>query len=240
MGAPQTVVDRLRWLFAETLVIVIGVLIALGLDDYRTAQQERRLEIDYIQRIQDDLDQDFEYIAQIMQPRVKTKRASLELVAPVIRGQAPVPDDEFEFLKNVSLGGVLGGSTDDWYRDTTFQDMRATGNLRLIRDPAVRAEITDYYETLEYHTWRVQQRMSGYSNFVHSVIPAELREDLSLQDIERFGVDFALQRIVSDEFRILLNQEYNLMLFTESLNYEEYALSLREVLQTYRIELEGD
>jgi len=68
---------KLRWLFAETLVIVLGVLIALGLDDYRTGQYERRLTIDYVQRIQGDLNQDLGYIAAIWVPRLKNKRESL-------------------------------------------------------------------------------------------------------------------------------------------------------------------
>ena len=34
---------KIRWLFAETLVIVLGVLIALGLDEYRTDRYEEAL-----------------------------------------------------------------------------------------------------------------------------------------------------------------------------------------------------
>ena len=35
----------LRWLFGETIVIVLGVLVALSLDDIWTARQERNLEL---------------------------------------------------------------------------------------------------------------------------------------------------------------------------------------------------
>ena len=40
--------SRLHWLVSETLVIVLGVLIALGLDDYWTDRQERDLELEYL------------------------------------------------------------------------------------------------------------------------------------------------------------------------------------------------
>ena len=232
--------NKLRWLFAETLVIVLGVLIALALDDYRTDQYERRLAIDYVQRIQGDVNQDLGYIATVWVPRLKMKRESLEFIAPVIRGQQAVPADILGFMTHVSLGGVMGTSAAVWYTDTTFQDMRATGNLRLIQDPTIRAEISDYYETLESETLRVERRFTNYVQFVHSVMPAELRDDIDLESLEEFGADYALQRLLTDEFRNALNQEYNLMLFMESMRYQVFAESLLEVLEAYRVRLEGE
>jgi len=239
MAEKMASANKLRWLFAETLVIVLGVLIALALDDYRTDQYERRLAIDYVQRIQDDLNQDLRYIATIWVPRLKMKRESLEFIAPVIRGQQSVPADTLGFMTHVSLGGVMGTSAAVWYTDTTFQDMRATGNLRLIQDPTIRAEISDYYETLESETLRVERRFTNYVQFVHSVMPAELRDDLDLESLEEFGADYALQRLLTDEFRNALNQEYNLMLFMESMRYQVFAESLLEVLEAYRITLDN-
>lgn len=232
-------VKNIRWLVAETLVVVLGILIALGLDDYRTGINERRLAIEYVGRVQDDLDRDFRYIAAIFNPRLKIKRESLESVAPIIRGQSPVPADRVAFLKSVSLGGVLGTSAVDWFTDTTFQDMRATGNLRLIQDAAVRAEIAEYYEMLESQTLRVERRFSNYVPFVHSVMPSELREDIDMESLDEFGIDYAIERLLSDEFRELLNQEYNLMLFMERIEYEDFARSLYNDLESYRIRLES-
>ena len=58
-------VKSVRWLVAETLVVVLGILIALGLDDYRTGINERRLAIEYVERIQDDVDRDLRYLAAV-------------------------------------------------------------------------------------------------------------------------------------------------------------------------------
>jgi hypothetical protein len=235
----ETISTRgIRWLVAETLVVVLGIVIALGLDDYRTDRFERKLEIEYVERIQNDIERDLEYIDLVWHPRLRMKREALDSIAPIVRSQAPVPDDAIEFLKEVSLGGVMGTSAMVWYTDTTFQDMRATGNLRLIEDAAIRAEISEYYEVLESETLRVERRFSGYVSFVHSVMPAELRDNIDSESIERFGVDFALKRVLTNEFRNLLNQEYNLMLFMEGRRYEAFARSLYDDLETYRIELQ--
>lgn len=231
--------EKLRWLFAETLVIVLGVLIALGLDDYRTNQYERRLAIDYIQRIQNDLSRDLDYIDRIWVQRLKIKRESLEAIAPVIRRQAQLPDDVEEFLTHVARGGIAGTSAASWYTDTTFQDMRATGNLRLIKDPEIRAEISRYYEAVQSEALRVEARFTNYVPFVHAILPAELRDDIDLGALEEFGTDYALRRLLTDDFRDLLNQEYNLLLFLESREYQTFSQSLFERLEAYRIELDN-
>lgn len=150
-----------------------------------------------------------------------------------------MPTDSVAFLKSVSLGGVIGTTAAAWYTDTTFQDMRATGNLRLIQDAAVRAEIAEYYEMLESEALRLERRFTNYVPFVHSVMPSELREDIDSESLEKFGTDYALERLLSDEFRELLNQEYNLMLFMERVEVEEFARSLYDELESYRISLES-
>ena len=231
---------KLRWLIAETLVIVLGILIALALDDYRTNQYERRLAIDYVQRVQDDLSRDLEYIDRIWVQRLRIKRESLEAIAPIIRGQSQVPDNVEGFLKQVARGGIAGTSAATWYTDTTFQDMRATGNLRLIRDADIRAQISRYYEAVQSEALRVEARFTDYTSFVHAVLPAELRDEIDLVALEAFGTEYALNRLLTDEFRDLLNQEYNLMLFLESREYQVFAQSLFDALEAYRIELEND
>ncbi len=40
--------SRASWLLSETLVVVLGVLIALGLNDYWTGREERALELQYL------------------------------------------------------------------------------------------------------------------------------------------------------------------------------------------------
>jgi len=231
---------RVRWLFAETLVIVLGVLIALGLDEYRDNRNEQRLAVEYIQRMQNDVAQDLLYLSNGWYPRLKIKHESLDKIAPIIRGQAPMPEDLDEFFRNVSRGAMQGAAVDDWVTDTTFQDLRATGNLRLIRNADVRAIISSYYETLRKQLARVEARHTDYVQYVHSIVPGELRDDMDLDSVKTFGVDFALKRLMSDEFRGLLNQEYNTMLFMEmeSSPFAEFVDSFQQELESYRIELE--
>jgi hypothetical protein len=87
---------------------------------------------------------------------------------------------------------------------------------------------------------RVESRFTDYISFVHTVIPAELREEIDMDSLEEFGVEYALQRLLSDDFRNLVNAEYNALLFMESRDYEDLANSLLEDLDSYRFELEAE
>ena len=110
MSARLLSADKIRWLFAETLVIVLGVLIALGLDDTWTDRQERLMAIDYIQRVQDDVNEDLRYIRDTWHPRLRIKRDALDAIVPVVRGQEPVPEDVVTFFRNVSRGGMMSAN----------------------------------------------------------------------------------------------------------------------------------
>ncbi len=231
--------DKIRWLFAETLVIVLGVLIALGLDNAWTDRQERMLAIDYVQRVQADVNVDLIYIRDIWLPRLRMKRDALDAIGPVVRGQVPFPEDVVTFLRNVSRGGMMSATAQPWFANTTFEDLRSTGNLRLIRDPDVRGAISRYYGGMENEFDRLQGRHTNYVSFVHTAMPAELREDIGLEALEEFGIDYALKRLLSDEFRNLVNEEYNTMLFMQSIDFERNAELLYRNLETYRRKLEG-
>ena len=116
-----------RWLIAEMLVIVLGVLIALGLDDAADAREERQLEISYLERLEQELRSDLAYIQEEFQPGVARKKAALEAILPVIRGDQSLPEDPESFFMNISLGGILSASERlDFASDATFAPLEAS------------------------------------------------------------------------------------------------------------------
>lgn len=224
-----------RWLLAETLVIVLGVLIALGLNDAWTQREERQLEISYLERLEQEFKGDLSYIHEVYLPGLEQKKIALESIAPYVRDQRPVPEESLEFLRNVSRGGILGGSERlTFLSDATFRDLQSTGNLRLIRDTEIRAAITNYYLAIENELTRIEGRNSGYVKYIHGVIPAELRDDMDMAEIESMGLEFALARLTSDEFRAIANAEYNKMLLMGEIPFEIEILNMIEQISAYR------
>ncbi len=213
---------RWRWLFWETLIIVVGVLIAFAVNDYWSDQQERELEIQYLKRVHAELKRDEAWVSGYNEGAMKAKFAALDAITPVVRGREPVPDDVETFLVNVTLGGIGGASPNYFVNTTTFDDLIATGNLRLIQDTNIRGKLSSYYNLYENNHGRTVERKTGYFMFVHSILPAELRQSISMEAMEEFGIERALEKILTNEFRDLLNQEYNFGIFIRDL-YAQYA-----------------
>jgi len=231
--------SRLRWLLSETLVVVLGVLIALGLNDYWSYRQERILELQYIERIHADVSTDIEFSDQFVGDLLERKFLALDTIAPIVRGKEAVPEDVESFLRNVALGGLGGASSTYWVTSTTFEDLKFTGNLRLIRDADLRTKIVRYYDDFDTFYTRSRDRKTGYVEFVHSLLPAELREDMNLAAMEKFGTDLAVERFTSIEFQDLLKQEYNYAFFNQRTDRSSSAKRLAKDLEIYVEQLEG-
>lgn len=232
--------DRWRWLFSETLIIVLGVLIAFAVNDYWTDRQDRQLELQYLKRVHADLESDLQLVSEL-DAAASRKLQALDAIAPVVRGLEPVPKDLEAFLRDVTLGGIGGASPAYFVTATTFEDLKATGNLRLIRNTDIRSQLNNYYVNFESQHDRILARRTGYFMYVHSMLPAELRDSMTMNDISEFGMEHALQKILSHEFQDLLNQEYNFAYFVKSMYglYTEASRDLAEEVQKHIEELEG-
>jgi len=204
---------RWRWLIGETLVIVIGVLIALGIEQAWSDRQDREFELAYLKRIHADVLRDIDFVDGFSRRRLAMKMDALDTIGPVVRGVRPLPGDVETFFKNVSRGAIGGVSPTYFVRRSTFEDLISTGNLRLINDANLRTQIVSYYTVYDIQYNRIVERLTDYPAFVHGIVPAELRNELNLAAIQPFNVDRAIEQVMSDEFQTLLNREYNLGLF---------------------------
>lgn len=231
--------SRLQWLLSETLVVVLGVLIAISLDDYWTDRQERDLEIQYVARILEDIHADIDYVDAAIRDLWIRKLEALDAIAPIVRGRDPVPDDLESFLRNVALGGMGGASSTRWVTSTTIDDLISTGNLRLIRDADLRRKIARYYADFDTLYGRSRDRRSGYVKYVHTLLPAELRQDMDLAAMKDFGTDRAVEGFTSIEFQNLLNQEYNFTFFVQRTDFGAAGKRLAADLEDYAHQLNG-
>lgn len=206
------------------------MLIAFAVNDYWSERQDREIELQYLKRLHADLKSDEEWVSNYIENSIPRKMAALDAIAPVIRGREPVPEDKQEFFMNVMLGAIGGASPNYFVTTTTFEDLKATGHLRLVGDTAFRSAINKYYVDFNNNHNRVLARTTGYYMFVHGILPSELRQDIDMRAIQIFGVEKAFEKILSEEFRELLNQEYNFGYFLQR-TYPLYASSADELSQ---------
>jgi|GEM_PF-1401148 hypothetical protein len=204
---------RWRWLVGEVFVVIIGVLIALSIEQIWSDRLDRELELDYLNTIRSAVQADIDFVSGYLQERLKIKMDALEAIGPVVRGSLPVPDNMELFLNNVGMGAVGAVAPTYVVNREIFDDLVSTGNLPLIRDPRIRNEIAAYYSWYDSLYHRNLARLTEYPAFVLGILPSELRDELNLAAMESFNIDRAIEAIMSDEFETLLNREQNLAFF---------------------------
>jgi len=133
-----------RFLLGEFFVVVIGVLVALWVDQVQTARADAELEIEYLKSFLIDLDED---LAQFDSADAWSRRqeAAAATVLALYDGLPPT-ENIADLAAAVETAGWQYVLT---ITRNTIDDLTSTGNLRLIRDPALRRAIASYYTTVE-------------------------------------------------------------------------------------------
>ena len=150
---------KIPWtrLVAEFSVIVLGVTAALVADEWREARQERALERLYNARLSSDLTRDVELTRRTVRTgeevmdRLNRVLFTLDdpyIASPVPRGgEAVVPYDVLQKTDSigVDLSRALNGLRRFSHSRSTYDELIATGNIRVLSDHSLREAIAEYY-----------------------------------------------------------------------------------------------
>lgn len=219
---------------AEFVVIVIGVLVAFAVDDWANGRADRMAEVDYLRALVEDIRGDSAVWTDIHIDRMARTREILEATIPIARGDLPIPNDTASFLRAVSRSAsrqFIQGS------GPTYEELLATGSLRLIESVEVRSAIVDYYQTKSVAQLRSESGGSQLKDLVEGVLPQAIGgSDLFLGGSAGgeelvgsvFSVEAAIQTIVSTEAANAMGRH---------LNYVAYMASTMDTLFGRALEL---
>lgn len=135
-----------RWaqVVIELTLLIVGILVALAVDGWIEDRRDVRTEREYLERLQRDLDRDLavleEYVAfedRQVADGIAAYRAMRGAVQPA--GREAVAE---------SLTRLMSRRTIRLAR-STYTDLVSTGNIRLIRNTALRDQIATLYETTD-------------------------------------------------------------------------------------------
>jgi hypothetical protein len=186
----------LRTLARDFLLIVTGVLTALGLENWNAGNKDDRLETEYLRALVVDTRShmvDYEAQAERLQEHLdRTTR-----IWDWAHGATPKePVDEV--LLWVRLGGQLNLTTQ--FQNGAYQDLVNSGKLGIIRHRAVREALIDYHN---FHArWNTLSAANGqgatdqYTDAVAGVIPADVAwraaaaDDLTVVDLAPILAEF--------------------------------------------------
>lgn len=199
----------------ELGMVFLGVMAAFAVEGWRTDREERAQERQYLERLAADLRSDSATIDRNWTRALEIKVSAIQAIGPYVRGQSREIGDTLAFIQAVAMVGA-GGFTAWAFQTPTMEDLTATGNLRLIRDTALRAAISEHYRLIDSQKQRIAGRLPFYPMAVHALFPAEARSDLTMELLRAYGVGRILARIRTESFQDVLNQEENSALFQTS------------------------
>ena len=187
----------------EILLVSIGILLALQVNNWNEQRIEGNLEVQYVERLIQDLVADSLTMASAISVG-QLKEESIEAVIQALRDPSTVrksPGSALPILAFTYSRPAL--------QMTTFQELLSAGNLRLIQNEDLRFKISDHYRIVEEHFKRLDERRTQLVQAVNEIFPISSGE-ASVINEAFFSEPHAqerLDRLLGIEYRGLINQE---------------------------------
>jgi hypothetical protein len=124
---------------AEFLLIVLGVVAALGVDRWVQGIDDDRTEQEYLTLVLADLEANAQIFESMVADWGAARDAAAELSVAVATRSRP---SDSGLLIAVARAGTVSTIP---ARDASFRDMESTGNVRIISDRELRSEIVSYF-----------------------------------------------------------------------------------------------
>jgi len=209
-------IKYLRYAIGEIILVVIGILIALSINNWNENLKNKKLETSYLKRIYKDLDNDllqFEGTIKLAQERNKR----VLFLEQAIKDSQLVNKSSDYFVKSIVYANYT-------YRPAisnhSFEELKSSGRLALIKNEDLRVSIAKYYDLefsysqFDFIREDVQLKYNEYSRGILNqeqlnwVITTYYLPD-SISNISKKELDDIYQRFLSKkEFHSILPQVF--------------------------------
>lgn len=176
-----------RRLAAEFVVIVVGVLVALGVDAAWGARQDRVRGATYLRQLQADLSTRADALAEAISVDQRARDGADRALAALNASPLPPADSLATWIT-----AATNSSAAFYPTMGTVTVLVDSGELRLIRDEDVRRKVLQYHsgvastlrivDAVDPHMWRTLGRIGGMLSW-----PALLQPD----EASRFTIDWS-------------------------------------------------
>jgi hypothetical protein len=135
----------LFYAIGEILLVVIGILLALQVNNWNEERKQTNLSEEYIGRIAEDLDRLIE-ISGNQKQRMREILSSITETQRLLERGTPLSDSEKEIVDFAILW--FPRTTNQLPTMLTYEEMKGSGNLNLIRNILLRNELAEFYSYL--------------------------------------------------------------------------------------------
>ncbi len=160
----------------EIFLVMIGILLALQVNNWNTARSERHKEVKYLRSLKHDLQVDLVNLHEMIDLRRKKTNTAISLLSFTL------PKDARGILAMDSMVWVVFGWKDYHPRTNTLKELTNTGDLGLIRSDSIKAILLDIEQANAEVVTSVAHMRREYDEYLYDRA-ALLREQSPFRDI---------------------------------------------------------
>ena len=188
--------------FGEIVLVVIGILIALSINNWNQIRKDRITEDNYLNALIVELEQSILHNKNLLQDRMGRKLNGLNLGKEYSENKIQI-QDTLAFLYAVSYGGVFSGGI-SFGTKNVYTDLLSTGNLQLLKNDKLKKKLSEYYAELDRYEERINVHAGNFSNYMNTLRPFDPNNP---KLISKYDQSEMLNAFKSNEFRHLVDLE---------------------------------
>ena len=153
-------IKYMRYAIGEIVLVVIGILIALQINNWN----EQRIESNEEQLILLNLKEDFEYNQKTLDSLIayQVKSKNIQLSTLNYTGKKPKPETEKEF--NIILEGLFYSGV-FYPKKGALDDLISSGSLKIIKNHILRKKLSSWNPIVE----QIKNREKGVSDYIAGI-----------------------------------------------------------------------
>ena len=161
-----------RHFFVEFLVVVAGILVALGVDQWRSDRQEVRVAEEHLSDVAEEVRQNLCTIHRIQVRAMERKFASLQTAISFLGDPAAPVADPAALIEAFATSVQRSRP---WIVDNQYQALQNSGDIRLVRRLLPDSAISAIYEAPNVLFPQVDRLQGAYPVVVSGLVPAQLQ-----------------------------------------------------------------
>lgn len=141
---PDNVRKYLLYAIGEITLVVIGILIALQVNNWNIQRQNRIAEKQYLERLVIELENDLESITISIQSNLSRKQRGEFLIKTKTNPELVVENPSY-FINSIEYAGYTNAPV---ISDHTFEEIKSSGRLSILQNELIRTELSKYYTNI--------------------------------------------------------------------------------------------